>query len=498
MSVPDDLRHILEACLSEDASQAVLDLYLPDVRKVITNLLHGLRLKQTIYRRMIERTRGSTGSSSSRSSRTDHSRARTSIRDSQRESQSSLLRREREVVSEHDPPRGEEQLARISGSSLEQRSSPSQSARTQHTAGYFNHPSTLPAPAQPEENNEAFVPPTTKPGKHGFTPIPVPASVARYSLSDPPVQLPTTPGTEISGGSNGPSPDRKSPQPDTTQANDHEHSPLLTPDKDYITAESTRAPAMESSLDALKKTEAFGRRASKRFSTYNITKIAGGRDKSGISPLDKFTAGEDRRKNRRSAMFGATLTPGDLESLAEENESPSVVVKSPSKSLSRTDSDRRNRADSASPSHSKRQPRTYSPAKNAPPVPPVPETLANVPIVEVTAEQITMVNDVQAPGSSPASEKLPSTFPASDSVTVFLKVGLQVKKLTLERDGLSIPSLRLHFTDKFSYNPGLENFPAIYINDPSSHVQYELEDMDDVKDKSLLSLNIERKCTITS
>ena len=59
--------------------------------------------------------------------------------------------------------------------------------------------------------------------------------------------------------------------------------------------------------------------------------------------------------------------------------------------------------------------------------------------------------------------------------------------------GLSFSSLRVLFVDKFSYNPGLENFPAIYIRDPSSGVQYELEDMDEVKQKCLLSLNIERK-----
>jgi hypothetical protein len=47
--------------------------------------------------------------------------------------------------------------------------------------------------------------------------------------------------------------------------------------------------------------------------------------------------------------------------------------------------------------------------------------------------------------------------------------------------------------DKFSYNPGLENFPAIYIRDPSSGVQYELENMEEVKQKCLLSLNIERE-----
>ena len=47
--------------------------------------------------------------------------------------------------------------------------------------------------------------------------------------------------------------------------------------------------------------------------------------------------------------------------------------------------------------------------------------------------------------------------------------------------------------DKFSYSPGKDNFPAIYIRDLSSGIEYELEDMDEVKEKCVLSLNIERK-----
>jgi len=53
------------------------------------------------------------------------------------------------------------------------------------------------------------------------------------------------------------------------------------------------------------------------------------------------------------------------------------------------------------------------------------------------------------------------------------------------------------FVDKFAYNPGQEDFPAIYIRDPSSGVQYELEDTDEVSDRCLLSLNIERESLST-
>jgi hypothetical protein len=87
-------------------------------------------------------------------------------------------------------------------------------------------------------------------------------------------------------------------------------------------------------------------------------------------------------------------------------------------------------------------------------------------------------------GRSPSAS--PRSFP------VFLQLGREVKKAMIE-PGLSFSSLRVLFVDKFSYNPGLENFPAIYIRDPSSGVQYELENMDEVKEKCLMSLNIERE-----
>ena len=84
----------------------------------------------------------------------------------------------------------------------------------------------------------------------------------------------------------------------------------------------------------------------------------------------------------------------------------------------------------------------------------------------------------------------------STNITVFLQVLRQVKKVTMEPPQ-SFGALRVLFVDKFAYSPGQGNFPAIYIRDPSSGVQYELEDVSEVKDKCLLSLNIERECQIS-
>ncbi|EDR11574.1 uncharacterized protein LACBIDRAFT_313920 [Laccaria bicolor S238N-H82] len=77
MSVPNDLRNVLEQCLAEDATSN-LEIYLPTVREIITNLLQGLRGKQSIYRRIRSDQRHRSGeqgheraeSRSSRSERT--------------------------------------------------------------------------------------------------------------------------------------------------------------------------------------------------------------------------------------------------------------------------------------------------------------------------------------------------------------------------------------------------------------------------------------------
>src|SRR5687768_17051642 len=45
-NVPDLLRHILESTLSQEASAENLEKYLPRIRDIIINLLHGLKRKQ--------------------------------------------------------------------------------------------------------------------------------------------------------------------------------------------------------------------------------------------------------------------------------------------------------------------------------------------------------------------------------------------------------------------------------------------------------------------
>uniref|UniRef100_A0A8H7KA30 Aip3p/Bud6 N-terminal domain-containing protein n=1 Tax=Bionectria ochroleuca TaxID=29856 RepID=A0A8H7KA30_BIOOC len=61
-NVPDLLRHILETTLSQEASSENLEKYLPRIRDIIINLLHGLKRKQHKLRQKQMRDRESTGS----------------------------------------------------------------------------------------------------------------------------------------------------------------------------------------------------------------------------------------------------------------------------------------------------------------------------------------------------------------------------------------------------------------------------------------------------
>lgn len=86
---------------------------------------------------------------------------------------------------------------------------------------------------------------------------------------------------------------------------------------------------------------------------------------------------------------------------------------------------------------------------------------------------------------------LPVT-PVPKSMTVFLQLGRQVKKASVELP-LDQSGLRLLFMERFEYDPGMEDFPDVYIRDNRTGVQYELEDMDDLKDGCVLTLDVERE-----
>ena len=163
----------------------------------------------------------------------------------------------------------------------------------------------------------------------------------------------------------------------------------------------------------------------------------------------------------------SALTPGELAVLTEAEEGPGPVA--PRK---RERSTRR-----------ARHPPIQEQDEALPPLP-------TIPAVE-SAKEESVASDTQSETQANVSSKPPPPAP-NQPFTVFMQVGREVKKATVE-PGLTMAMLRVLFMDKFSYSPGMDSFPAIYIRDGSSGIQYELEDMDEIKESCLLSLNIERE-----
>ncbi|KAK3625216.1 Bud site selection protein 6 [Elasticomyces elasticus] len=78
-------------------------------------------------------------------------------------------------------------------------------------------------------------------------------------------------------------------------------------------------------------------------------------------------------------------------------------------------------------------------------------------------------------------------------LTLFLQYKSRIKKYVLDGGELSVPRLQLAFIEKFAWNTQ-ENggdLPEIYIQDPVSGVRYELDGLQDVRDRSVLVLNVE-------
>ncbi|OJA13539.1 hypothetical protein AZE42_07318, partial [Rhizopogon vesiculosus] len=445
MSVPEDLRDVLETCLAEEATPDNLNVYLPKVRQIITNLLQGLRGKQSMYRRIVsehQRHRSSHSRTDSRSSKSDKASRRDD--DSRHRSQLSRSTIEEEGGEERDQTA--RQSTRSSGKRQDRRvhtppppSPPpvfrepddevppnEKSITSTSSADGHSHRGSVPPQTRQSrhvyqsnddglsrESSETLVASSIPPSSHHTTPSEpdkhlsqtvqsahVPASVKRYSLVDRPVSSPPQSPITVLIEESPATPSESSSRPQTP--------PIDT----------LQAPAVASSLAALKKSDVLERRASKRFSTYNITKMTGSRERS---------------TNRRSMAAGSSLTPGDLAVLTEVDE-PDVK---------RDGSVRSNR----------QIPRTPSPAlevEAAPPVPPLP------PLLDIARSQPpprTLSKTEKGMDEFPVFDKAPE--PAQPTAfSVFLQVGREVKKVTIE-PGMSFSSLRMLFVDKFSYNPGL-------------------------------------------
>ena len=118
---------------------------------------------------------------------------------------------------------------------------------------------------------------------------------------------------------------------------------------------------------------------------------------------------------------------------------------------------------------------------------------------EIPAEEtsVTVERQPSTHKTPPQSQQfsLEESPPSGKELTLFLQYKSKIKKIVLpdRSEGLTIARLQLAFIEKFAWNThnnGVD-LPEIYIQDPVSGVRHELEDLSDVKDRSVLVLNVE-------
>ncbi|KAG1088799.1 hypothetical protein G6F42_020166 [Rhizopus arrhizus] len=133
-------------------------------------------------------------------------------------------------------------------------------------------------------------------------------------------------------------------------------------------------------------------------------------------------------------------------------------------------------------------------SSNVPPVPSLP-THNHLPLKNV---DYTVATPSTTPPPAPHSLNTVSEAREEDNnkddgvLTLFLQIGKEVQKVKYNGE-ISIPALNMLFLEKFSYSVGQNDFPKIYIQDPAVGVSYELVDLSEVRDKSMLSFNINDK-----
>ena len=106
----------------------------------------------------------------------------------------------------------------------------------------------------------------------------------------------------------------------------------------------------------------------------------------------------------------------------------------------------------------------------------------------------------EKPASVDSDQSMPQFVPEQSpqpgkELTLFLQYKSKIKKFVLPggSNELSIARLQLAFIEKFAWNTHSNgnDLPEIYIQDPVSGVRHELEDLRDINDRCVLVLNVE-------
>ncbi|KAH6622744.1 actin interacting protein 3-domain-containing protein [Chaetomium tenue] len=461
-NVPELLRNILESTLSQEASAESLEKYLPKIRDIIINLLHGLKRKQTRLRQRQQRERdgGPSGGGSG-----DGGPSGNGSGDGA------------EPTSPPVPPRT------TSTSTMGSVGSGLTTLLNEGLDGGYR-----PASQRDDGRNNAAPSPTKRFLQREQSRSSVnsdQSSLSSNTMQNIPV-LPPYPGDEtIPTG------------PSASDLSSLDNFPPPPPPP---------KASQQSALAALQRGGDLERRASRRYSAYQISKHLGTQGAVPVLPPQTTPAPNRGRVEMRESMraMQARDTIRHKRNMSSQSRTatldsspvrvPSRVSEEPDELPIQVPTARAELP--AAPEDEKFQP---SATLNGPP--------SDVMAVTETADDEEQEKPVTpAPAPAPpivravTPDKPPSTFtetpPPTKDLTLFLQYKSKVKKFVLSGgyEELSIGRLQLAFIEKFSWNTQQNgaDLPDIYIQDPVSGVRHELEDLSDIKDRTVLVLNVEQ------
>lgn len=503
--VPELLRAILEETLSQEASSASLDKFLPRIRDIIITLLHGLKRKQQRLRSKQVRDNGSGSHILSPAA------SSTSLN-------TGLTQMLEDVPLRRSGHRGSERRTGSAGSTLVGDTYNEEAAIGEESGAPPRFSSVHPT----RENNGGFPADPSNRIRQRESQRSLPMSPSCSSFSSVPPQ-------PVSVLTPQPEPTALPLQRGLSQRGDAPYPPPPPPPP----------PKQQDALAALQRGGDLERRASRRYSAYQISKHLGaspngvpmlppaqnspipnrGRDVresmnavrvrgSGLHSRQRSTNRVAEPSPARNNTFAQRISEESNQSKDAPTFEPPTELLGDDSPLAKTPEDKLRRSEFGF--------NEDGPTRSATLNGPSSTDIEGISLYdgnekvdsEPSKRQIRVIHgyDSSVPGreihqtalsSSPESQQfIPEDSPQpGKELTLFLQYKSKIKKFVLP-DGLgdlSIARLQLAFIEKFAWNTHSNgnDLPEIYIQDPVSGVRHELEDLRDVKDRSVLVLNVE-------
>ncbi|EMC97450.1 hypothetical protein BAUCODRAFT_53127, partial [Baudoinia panamericana UAMH 10762] len=504
--VPDLLRGILEDTLSQEASQASLDRFLPRIRDIIINLLHGLKKKQQRLRQKSSASQQPSGGSDGAAKP-----PRQASVNSNASAEGNLTQQLEDLPSRHGS--GSRSFAqRQNSGDLATQQQPDLPPRTTSTTAGGGRSSPRRPNFSPQNSTYAHDRDTSSSSSLSSTTMPNMPIITPYPETD---TIPTNTNMNYATYTSSPRPEPNS---------ESEEAPPRPP------------PKQNDALTALQRGGELERRASRRFSAYQIQKHLGtsingisaippaqhspapnrGREaKEGMSAVRSRGTVSGMHNRARSRQDKAS-TPGYNEpsphraqhEVRKISEEPNSVVVGPDEALLPSKSPAEEKGTDSPTVKTPEDKLGYPFPSHEHEVESVGATL-NGPIDEPFAPDgvFTGENNIRAPPSTRYATPPQSQYGDGRAVvgvdtspqpniplTLFLQYRTRIKKYTLPNGSLdlTIPRLQLAFIEAFAWqSSGQGELPEIYIQDPVSGVRYELEDLGEVRERSVLVLNVE-------